>query len=144
MRASEAGAAQVAEVCISALRLGPPPSRAAQATYGVSRPTAVGWIRQAKDEGLVPHRSFTGTRSKKLRAVARALGVDPADLAQAAVEHANGDLRVQYSAVEAPRISATASTETTGTTAQGTQHRTSEGWFYLAVVLDCFSRRLVG
>ena len=25
-----------------------------------------------------------------------------------------------------------------------TQHRTSEGWFYLAVVLDCFSRRVVG
>jgi len=25
-----------------------------------------------------------------------------------------------------------------------TQHRTSEGWYYLAVVLDCFSRRVVG
>jgi putative transposase len=25
-----------------------------------------------------------------------------------------------------------------------TQHRTFEGWFYLAVVLDCFSRRVVG
>lgn len=25
-----------------------------------------------------------------------------------------------------------------------TQHRTSEGWLYLAVVLDCFSRRVVG
>jgi putative transposase len=25
-----------------------------------------------------------------------------------------------------------------------TQHRTGEGWFYLAVVLDCFSRRVVG
>ena len=25
-----------------------------------------------------------------------------------------------------------------------TQHRTSEGWVYLAVVLDCFSRRVVG
>ncbi len=25
-----------------------------------------------------------------------------------------------------------------------TQHRTSEGWFYLAVVPDCFSRRVVG
>jgi putative transposase len=25
-----------------------------------------------------------------------------------------------------------------------TQHRTGEGWYYLAVVLDCFSRRVVG
>jgi putative transposase len=25
-----------------------------------------------------------------------------------------------------------------------TQHRTSEGWYYLAVVLDCFSRHVVG
>jgi len=25
-----------------------------------------------------------------------------------------------------------------------TQHRTAEGWYYLAVVLDCFSRRVVG
>lgn len=25
-----------------------------------------------------------------------------------------------------------------------TQHRTGEGWFYLAVVIDCFSRRVVG
>ncbi len=25
-----------------------------------------------------------------------------------------------------------------------TQHRTSEGWYYLVVVLDCFSRRVVG
>jgi putative transposase len=25
-----------------------------------------------------------------------------------------------------------------------TQHRTAEGWLYLAVVLDCFSRRIVG
>ncbi len=25
-----------------------------------------------------------------------------------------------------------------------TQHRTGQGWFYLAVVLDCFSRRVVG
>lgn len=25
-----------------------------------------------------------------------------------------------------------------------TQHRTSEGWLYLAVVIDCFSRRVVG
>ena len=25
-----------------------------------------------------------------------------------------------------------------------TQHRTDQGWFYLAVVLDCFSRRVVG
>jgi putative transposase len=25
-----------------------------------------------------------------------------------------------------------------------TQHRTSEGWFYLAVVLDCFTARIVG
>jgi putative transposase len=25
-----------------------------------------------------------------------------------------------------------------------TQHRTGEGWYYLAVVLDCFSRRIVG
>jgi putative transposase len=25
-----------------------------------------------------------------------------------------------------------------------TQHRTLEGWFYLAVVIDCFSRRVVG
>jgi len=25
-----------------------------------------------------------------------------------------------------------------------TQHRTDQGWYYLAVVLDCFSRRVVG
>jgi putative transposase len=25
-----------------------------------------------------------------------------------------------------------------------TQHRTGEGWVYLAVVIDCFSRRVVG
>ena len=25
-----------------------------------------------------------------------------------------------------------------------TQHRTAAGWFYLAVVIDCFSRRVVG
>jgi putative transposase len=25
-----------------------------------------------------------------------------------------------------------------------TQHRTREGWLYVAVVLDCFSRRVVG
>ena len=25
-----------------------------------------------------------------------------------------------------------------------TQHRTGQGWLYVAVVLDCFSRRVVG
>lgn len=32
----------------------------------------------------------------------------------------------------------------TGSVADITQHRTSEGWLYLAVVLDCFTRRVVG
>src|SRR5690625_2012825 len=88
--------AQVAQIYNRAADEGLPPARQVEVELDAPRTTVAKWVRRAKDEGLIPDKSFAGSRANpKLQNVARALGISPADLARAIREHAGGDLRIR-------------------------------------------------
>lgn len=65
--------------------------------WSVPWTTAAGWVRKARALGLIDGTDYGVTATRKIEAVAQALGVDPSALADALVEHAGGDLRLSTS-----------------------------------------------
>lgn len=92
--------ATIASEYVEALDEGKRPGPTIVNAYQCTLTTAHSWIRKARDKGYlteaVPPITKMGTRTnRKLKLVADALGVDPYDLYEALLLHADGDLRVQ-------------------------------------------------
>jgi hypothetical protein len=85
---------EVSHTYQTATLTGTPPIKMVMAVHDLSRGTAIRRIREARDQGLI-HPDAHPKYSRKLVAVAGALGVSPDDLREAVLEYADGDLRVQ-------------------------------------------------
>ena len=88
---NQSNAAKVSHIYMKAAREGRPRAKAVRDELGLPTSTAGYWIRRAKDLGLIKE---APTRSAKVLRVAKALGVEYADLVRAVNRHANGDLRI--------------------------------------------------
>ena len=88
---------QVAKIYLAAVNAGLPPIKAVQDQLDFSRGTAIRRIRSAREEGYLDADARPGAPhlNHKVVSVARALGVDPKDLSQAIIDHADGDIRIK-------------------------------------------------
>jgi transposase len=88
---------RVATIYLAAVNDGLPPIKAVQSQLNLSRGTAIRRIRSAREKGYLDEGVRPGAPhvNHKVVAVAKALGLDPKELSQAIIDHADGDIRIK-------------------------------------------------